>query len=131
MAKVTFNGTVLLDDAEGTFDYAPGVFVPRHKDFEEMARSIGMLTRELSTRGAIHVVTLRFRAVTASTIINRIRNAYNSGEGTLLVNGFPSVPHCEMLPPPPFGNAMSTARVSGASRAQGMIIPLGFMQVEG
>lgn len=129
MAKVSFNG-LLLDDHEGTFSYVPAVFVRHSKGFEAMARSIGLLTRELATEGALHVVTLRFRGVNAGTIIGRIRNSYNGGEGTLFVNGFPNVPHCQMLPPPPFGDVMSTARVSGASRGIGMVIALGFMQVE-
>jgi len=130
MSKVLFNGTLMYDN-EGNFSFAAATFSDRAKDFIQMGRGTGLITRELATEGAIHRLTLRYKAIVdEGAIRQRLRNAFESGEGTLEVRGYEPINNCEMMTPPPCGDGSTADSLDGSRKGLGFTVTIDFMQLE-
>ena len=130
MAKITFNGYTLLDDDEGNFSFTPAVFADRAREFVPLARSRELILKDLSTRGAIHELQLRFYAIADEGDIRaRLRNAFHSGEGTLACDGYDSVPNCAMVDPPRLSEGRYSDLLEGGRPGLKFQCVIAFMQM--
>ena len=118
-------------DNEGNFSFAPTVFSDRSKDFIPMGRGTGLIRRDLATEGAVHRLTLRYKAIVSEGVIRqRLRNAFELGEGTLEVRGYDAIPNCEIMTPPEISDGSTSGSLDGSRTGLGFVATIDFMQVE-
>lgn len=98
---ITFKGSTLLADGEGTYDFQPGrIFGQRDYEVIKMARAVGAIAKDLGSGATPLNLTLYMPTAdgTVATIFSRIATFAATPEtGSLVIPGYGTYTHCLVM----------------------------------